>query len=789
VVAAQAPTVQDKQIRVGLPSGSAGAGRMRQGAWAPVYIPLTAGPDGNAQQQFKLVLDAVDLEDNPYRYTVPVPALAPGVNEVVIGYLRAPNQEFTVTLETADGQTVRVPVKHQRPPEAEPLKPIYLLYVVAGGSTLKELKGVLKPDAPKPGEVVDEISVTLDKGYARIDKVADLPDRWFGYEAADVVILTTGNDNFMNDLNASWAATRRKALAEWVRRGGKLVLSVGRNHQFANSLLSSMPLPEVDKMPLLPFTITGSVQRPALRNVGWWANSGAPPLGEGARGVEVATLARAEERAKERGLGDGTHVLLIETEEKRPGKDPEQWPLIVSSSCGLGQVILVAFDLDGPPFNDWKGQKDFFVRLRDEISPKHFNPDRLKKLESNFEGRDQPELLETLQRQVDTFDDVATISFGWVALFILLYILVVGPLDYLVLKKVFKRLELTWVTFPTVVLTISVGAYFIAYALKGDDLRVNKVDLVEIDLHTPQAYGTSWFSVFSPRVQNYTLGVEPTLGPKPSTTVALIENVLATPRGSASIFRQPYEYAEDAAGIRNVPIPIWSTRSFAASWRTPLPADKLPIRADLVWRDGGVTGKITNNLPVDLEEVNLSYRGKWYQLPGGRKLVSGGDFFDVANLKMGGGGASLPYDQWTKDATLSDKRAPAPGSRRGDWKGSPPPVFGQTKTMKSLMFYSENEPPTNALNSGLRTLNQFWRLEPKPTDYLPEKGAPYREEVILVARVAAPDLKESGQEVNDKSLVRLWNDKLPGSADKCPPLAGFLSQETYVRVYIPVKNP
>ena len=84
---------------------------------------------------------------------------------------------------------------------------------------------------------------------------------------------------------------------------------------------------------------------------------------------------------------------------------------------------------------------------------------------------------------MDTFEGVPVISFGWVALFILFYILLVGPIDYFVLKRLFKRLELTWITFPLIVIVVSVVAYLAAYYSKGDDLRVNKVDLVQIDLH------------------------------------------------------------------------------------------------------------------------------------------------------------------------------------------------------------------------------------------------------------------------------------------------------------------
>src|SRR5205807_960146 len=78
-----------------------------------------------------------------------------------------------------------------------------------------------------------------------------------------------------------------------------------------------------------------------------------------------------------------------------------------------------------------------------------------------------------------------------------------------VLKKVFKRLELTWITFPTLVLLVSILAYAIAYRSKGDDVRINQIDLVEYDLHGNQGYGTSWFTLFSPRVARYTFGLEP----------------------------------------------------------------------------------------------------------------------------------------------------------------------------------------------------------------------------------------------------------------------------------------
>src|SRR5207245_2207923 len=187
----------------------------------------------------------------------------------------------------------------------------------------------------------------------------------------------------------------------------------------------------------------------------------------------------------------------------------------------------------------------------------------------------------SLETALEQFDEIPVIAFCWVALYILIYILVVGPLDYFFLKKVVKRLELTWITFPTVVITISVAAYFTAYWLKGNDQKINKVDLLDIDLHTQQVYGHSWFTIFSPRIQHYTVGLEPVETDwVPAPAAGKSWPVLVSWMGrqdagwgganrgqSQGLFRRAYDYAESAAGMAGVPIQVWSTKTFATSWQ------------------------------------------------------------------------------------------------------------------------------------------------------------------------------------------------------------------------------
>jgi hypothetical protein len=476
--------------------------------------------------------------------------------------------------------------------------------------------------------------------------------------------------------------------------------------------------------------------------------------------------------------------------------------VVVEGSCGLGHVVLVAFDLDTPPFTRWDGQFAFWQKLQAEVAPKVSA--RNHDAESMAFQGDQ-ELITDVKRGLETFEDIPVISFGWVALFILLYIFVVGPLDYFILKKVFKRLELTWVTFPVVVLVISVAAYFTAYHLKGDDLRINKIDVVDIDLHAPQqACGSTWFALFSPRIQNYTLGVEPAPGwvaapagyAPGSTVVSVLEGPGQSLRtGSHGLFRRPYEYAEDASGLERVPIPVWATQSFTASWRAALPAGRPPVEAELHRSrtgEGALWGTIRNNLAVDLQGVTLFYREKWYTV-GDLVGSAGGEEHAGFNVEVlfDKDPRPRPPQEWFADPNVLRPARPAGPSGRGLNQGLLDNLSSYLR-LKAVLFHKASGSP-EPQNSGLRPLDQSWRLRPGVEFPPGPREAPYREEVILVGRAPLVAGRAEAVTAGGASPSRLWLDRLPAgttqwSQPERPALPGFLTQETYVRVYIPVKS-
>jgi hypothetical protein len=646
------------------------------------------------------------------------------------------------------------------------------VYLTAG-SRLPGLWHALRRMAKQAENQAAEVDfASRDTGPYRVayaDEVRLLPTRWFAYEPVDLLILTTANRDFLLGL-LNDRDNRKEALAEWVRRGGRLVISAGRNQDVVAKL---------DDYLTLPAAITGVKQLPRLQNVQRWSASSPEPLWN----------------ALPPNNPDGPRPPLeVAKLEPKPGREltqlvvePDGSPLLVQGAYGMGRITLIGFDLDQPPFTTWKSQDDFWEKFLLLTAPPmkrqaaNANPPR------GLLETDRSELASQLQVNLEAFEDVPVISFGWVALFILLYILVVGPLDYLFLKKVVKRLELTWITFPVIVVTISAVAYFTAYWLKGNDQRVNKVDLIDIDLHGRQAYGHSWFTIFSPRIQNYTVALEPAApGWAPAADAKRTSSVMLSWMGrpdaswggtsrahSQSLFRRAYDYTNDATGLSGVPIQVWSTKTFAASWQTDFDPARPLFQADLHRpkdRPTALSGTITSGLPenVVLEEATLFYDrgdgGRWYPLeqllPGIPRRVDN-VLADPSVLDMSG---------WFTSGTAQPASRPTTPSRR--------PPQGQaepTLTVVKRLMFNEDDRTSSWHNNALRWLDQSWRLHRK-------------EEVVLFGRLARIEGPAEETANHPGSPSRLWLGRLPSAGQPRPPLSGTLSQETYVRVFIPVQT-
>jgi hypothetical protein len=735
-----------KEVRIGFPAE--GGRRLRPGAWAPVQVDLQAGSEGVAAEAFALVVQTADSDDVQARYRAPVPALGKDERRTVLTYYRPGTRtaRLTVLVQRADGRTVTS--LEQAPAFGDLLHPETVLYLSLG-PPLPGLSRALTPSAEKE----QTAGKTIPRpGFASITSVMQMPDRWYGYGAASVLVLNSSSESFVHELLGDASASRLEALRGWIQRGGRLVVSLGKNAREAINLLERLgirafALERVEKR-------TGRIED--MR--GWVLGVKEPFPGE--RGLEMARL-RADNRA----------VVLVSDHQ---GKT--DWPVVAVTPCSLGCVLVVSFDLDAPAFTAWPGQSTFFEEIQDAIAPRLETRTATQSI-----GPD--ELGSPLQRGLESFDGVAVVSFGWVAFFILLYILLIAPLDYLFLKKVVKRLELTWVTLPVVVLVVSIGAWSTASSLKGNAQRVNKIDVIDIDLHNGAVQGTTWFALFSPKVKGYTLGVTPAEGWTPGAErVSTVVTTLSPPDSSAGgvdrpasqpLFRRPYVYAPDASGLKEVPVPAWASRSFNAIWRTRPKQMPIEVQDFGLSRDGErLIGRIHNRLPVELNDVTLFYNGNGYELD---DIPAGGYYrIDGRDVRRSGGGSVLPW--------MSE-----PFGRSDEGRGRTTDLPAPEALMKTILFHGVEGGPYSSLNnSNLRLLDQGWRLRGlrSAREVI---GKQFPDEAIVVGRAKLPTGPADAVSGEGVSATRLWIGRLPGEGDP-PPLDGYLSQETYIRIYIPIKS-
>src|SRR5207302_5216623 len=130
---------------------------------------------------------------------------------------------------TAGGQTFT-----RAPEEFGALELGEHLYLTLG-ARLNHLQEALVALAPAKER---ESRETRPRQAAFETDVQRLPTEWFGYDAVDLMVLTTENKVFLDKLGAD--LPRLRALGEWVRRGGRLVVGVAwPNQQRVHALLRS----------------------------------------------------------------------------------------------------------------------------------------------------------------------------------------------------------------------------------------------------------------------------------------------------------------------------------------------------------------------------------------------------------------------------------------------------------------------------------------------------------------------------------------------------------------------
>ena len=385
---------------------------------------------------------------------------------------------------------------------------------------------------------------------------ADLPERAEGLRSFDVLIL--------NDVDTSSLTPGQKAALEaWVRQGGRLVIGGGVG---AMSTASGMP----DS--LLPFVPRGVVEIDALPGLAEFTGS------EAIRVPGPFVVASGDE-------GSG-HTLAAQN----------GLPLVRERSVGGGTVDFITLDLAAVPFDAWAGTTVFWERL---LSPDAAYPDWLPR-DISARQMNAGQMTYALSR----LPALELPSIRGLGLLLALYVVLVGPINYFVLRWR-KRLHWAWITVPLITVTFSAGAFGLGYAFRGTDLILNKIAVIGLR-SDDTAHVTSYLGLFSPARQSYEIEVSggsllsplnPDYNPWGSGAVS---------PGGELVFVQG-----EPGQVRGLNVNQWSMQTFMTEG---MRADVGHIEGDLQVEDDVLVGTLRNETAYRLTDTVLVLGNRFVRL-------------------------------------------------------------------------------------------------------------------------------------------------------------------------------
>jgi len=289
---------------------------------------------------------------------------------------------------------------------------------------------------------------------------------------------------------------------------------------------------------------------------------------------------------------EGTEFSLISA-RLRDGQvsvTADDRPLVVSGHRGRGRVTVLLFSPEREPFRSWKDREWFWARLL-RVPPGWYT-------EANLHVWGGYSLDGVIGAMIDS-RQVRKLPVQWLLLLLVAYLIVIGPLDQFILKRL-NRQMLTWITFPSYVVLFSLLIYYLGYRLRAGETEWNELHLVDVVTRADltQVRGRTYASIYSPVNARYELGSN-----LPHST--LRGEFLGVFGGSGESGRMDIEQLD--RGFRaEVFVPVWTSQLVVCEWTQ---ADQPPLEVVLTPKGAGAQVTVRNHLDAALADVLLVWDG------------------------------------------------------------------------------------------------------------------------------------------------------------------------------------
>jgi len=627
-------------------------------------------------------------------FAAPV-ALPTGSRKRVPVYVLPNNYSHELQVElTSEGKVLA----SRKVPVSPRVNVTYLVGLVAPQRGALHL--LLGASLPGQSRIVDLVDVSL----------AELPERAEALRSFDCLVF---NDVDTSSLTPEQAA----ALEAWVQKGGRLVVGGGAGARrtaagLPGSLLPVVPRSEVEMDSV--DALAGLAGGEAIRVPG-------PFL--------VAT-----------GDANEGHSLAAEGE----------LALVRERLVGSGSVDWVALDLSTSPFDAWSGTTAFWEALlspgaayppwmAQDMSARQMQAGNMTYALSNLPAMDLP-------------------SVQGLALLLAVYVLVVGPVNYLVLRWR-KRLQLAWVTIPLLTLLFAGGAFGLGYALRGSDVILNKISIVGLQADG-NASMSSYVGLFSPSQRSYEIQV-------PGSHLLSPLNPDYNPWGAGGLATAgEMVFVQGQAGaVRGLAVNQWSMQTLLVEGTWPGFGQ---INSDLRLEGQSMAGRVRNDTGYTLHDSVLILGNGFVRLgdlaPGQEAAIK----MDVGDATSQPFGSPISY-------RLFEAELNRPSSDGISREAQLRQTIVESLSQQGGKFGSSSIGSWNA--HALQGLYFLGWLSEAPPEIQVEGRAPVQQAISLVHAPLAYELPEEG-------AVSLPPGLISGTLLEMPQDGGFCGSAGTTAIYI-----
>lgn len=569
---------QPGEIEIGLDAFGVG-GVAREGEWAGVRVRLTDRSDRPRAVAVRLICPDPDGDEIAVRRDV---TLNPGVAQsvwlyAVLGWGYEATSALTVSVREIgeDGSLGRqlgaAPVQpgDTRPAEETMIGIVGPAY--GGGLARYE---TLAPGRRAPATSHEITSVVGDIAPQ------DLPDRWMGFAQFEALVLIGRQPSELDPRQAD-------AIVEWVRRGGRLFISLPVESQSwrserDNPLFQIMPVAEhrrLDGARLEPYRL---VLRP---------NAPGPLL------PETATL----------------HTFRVDPDEgpHRAGailRGSDGGVVAVRRLVGAGDVTLIGFDLSVSALAAGINPQRFWHRLLgnrfDVRSDEELQTLRNSDRDVNLTSRDPQWIDRDIPYEIAKTGSAGAGVLLGLAIFAL-YLLLAGPLGFAALRKMGRERH-AWLAFACVSAAFTLVAWGGVSAIRPRSVSVQHLTFLDVVYGQTEQRARSWLSVLIPSYGEQTIAIGDS-SPDALNTLWPWRDPGAP---SSSRFPDSREYELAVRDMAEITPPTRATVKQlradwlgSSRWRTPYTRDESGVRLAGSGASAILMGTIEHRLPGALEDV------------------------------------------------------------------------------------------------------------------------------------------------------------------------------------------